>query len=158
MSAAGSRFRRAGGNIWHVTSMLLGSPGKELFKLIPPLFRLSVHEGIIMTRIFSPSQGLSGALFRYPANVVAMACAHAITSAAAFGKSADVRDFADLSNEQFSNIDVTSESKLELPLGTSASSVFVSSADVIRRSCATSLPEALRLAPNLQFARTVANL
>src|SRR3569623_1416044 len=157
MSAAGSRFRRAGGNIRHVTSMLVGSPGKEKFKLIPPLFRLSVHEGIIMTRIFSPSQGLSGALFRYPAYVVAMACAHAITSAAAFGKSSDVRDFADLSLEQLSNIVVTSVSKREQPLGTAAASVYVISADDIRRSGVTSLPEALRLAPNLQIARTDAN-
>src|SRR3569623_3117948 len=157
MSAAGSRFRRAGGNIRHVTSMLVGSPGKEKFKLIPPVFRLNVREGIIMTRIFSPSQGLSGALFRYPAYVVAMACAHAITSAAAFGKSADVRDFADLSLEQLSNIVVTSVSKREQPLGTAAASVYVISADDIRRSGVTSLPEALRLAPNLQIARTDAN-
>ena len=110
-----------------------------------------------MTRIFSPSQGLSGALFRYPAYVVAMACAHAITSAAAFGKSSDVRDFADLSLEQLSNIVVTSVSKREQPLGTAAASVYVISADDIRRSGVTSLPEALRLAPNLQIARTDSN-
>src|SRR5579864_8357167 len=59
------------------------------------------------------------------------------------------RDFADLSIEELSQVEVTSVSKRAEPLIQSAASVFVITADDIRRSGATSLAEALRLAPNL---------
>jgi iron complex outermembrane receptor protein len=54
-------------------------------------------------------------------------------------------------------VDVTSVSKRVQRLSDVAASVFVISAEDIRRSGATSLPEALRLAPNLQVARADAN-
>lgn len=60
---------------------------------------------------------------------------------------------ADLSLEQLADIVVTSVSRREERLADAAASVFVISAEDIRRSGATSLPEALRLAPNLQVAR-----
>ncbi len=63
----------------------------------------------------------------------------------------------DLSLEQLANIEVTSVSKRAQRLADVAGSVYVISADDIRRSGATSLPEALRLAPNLQVARADAN-
>ena len=68
------------------------------------------------------------------------------------------RELADLSLEQLANI--------EVHLGLAArgarsrdapASIYVITADDIRRSGATSLPEALRLAPNLQVARADAN-
>lgn len=67
------------------------------------------------------------------------------------------RDLANLSLEQLSNIVVTSVSRREQMLGSAAASVYVIRAEDIRRSGATTLPEALRLAPNLQIARTDAN-
>jgi iron complex outermembrane receptor protein len=66
-------------------------------------------------------------------------------------------DLAELSLEQLSNIVVTSVSRREEPLGAAAASVYVITGEDIRRSGATTLPEALRLAPNLQVARADAN-
>ena len=67
------------------------------------------------------------------------------------------KDFPELSLEQLSGIVVTSVSKRAEKLSTAASSIFVITADDIRRSGATSLPEALRLAPNLDIARADAS-
>ncbi len=66
-------------------------------------------------------------------------------------------DLADLTLEQLANIQVTSVSRREERLADAAGSVFVISAEDIRRSGATSLPEVLRLAPNLHVARSDAN-
>jgi iron complex outermembrane receptor protein len=60
---------------------------------------------------------------------------------------------ADMSFEELANIQVTSVSKKPERLGNAAASVFVITNEDIRRSSATTLPEALRLAPNLQVAR-----
>jgi iron complex outermembrane receptor protein len=61
---------------------------------------------------------------------------------------------ADLSIEDLANIEITSVSKKAEPLLDAPASVFVITADEIRRSGAASLPEVLRLAPNLQVAQT----
>lgn len=64
------------------------------------------------------------------------------------------RDLADLSLEELANIPITSVSKRAERLSDAAASVFVITAEDIRRSGVTSLPEALRLAPNLQVAQS----
>jgi len=64
-----------------------------------------------------------------------------------------VASLADLSLEQLSNIEVTSVSGYPESLQRAPASIFVITGEDIRRSAATSLPEALRLAPNLQVAR-----
>ncbi len=66
---------------------------------------------------------------------------------------APLLDIADLSLEQLNNVVITSVSRQEERLANAAASVFIISAGDIRRSGARSLPEALRLAPNLQVAR-----
>jgi iron complex outermembrane receptor protein len=63
-------------------------------------------------------------------------------------------DFADLSIEELANIEITSVSRRPERLQEAPASVFVITADDIRRAGARSLPEALRLAPNLQVARS----
>lgn len=63
----------------------------------------------------------------------------------------------DLSIEELSNIEVISVSKRDQRLSDAPTSLFVITAEDIRRSGVTSLPEALRLAPNLQVARVSAN-
>lgn len=68
-----------------------------------------------------------------------------------------VRELAELSLEQLSAIVVTSVSRREQALNSAAASIFVISAEDIRRAGVNSLPEALRLAPNLQVARTDTN-
>lgn len=65
----------------------------------------------------------------------------------------DATDLADLSLEELAGIRVTSVSKRSEPLADAPSSVFVITGSDIRRSGVTTLPEAMRLAPNLQVAR-----
>ncbi len=62
-------------------------------------------------------------------------------------------NLADLSLEQLGDIEVTSVSRRSERLLDAAASIYVIIADDIRRSGAATLPEALRLAPNLQIAR-----
>ncbi len=62
-------------------------------------------------------------------------------------------DLADLSIEQLSNIVITSVSRQEEKLGNAAASLYIISGGEIRRSGVRTLPEALRLAPNLLVAR-----
>jgi iron complex outermembrane receptor protein len=66
---------------------------------------------------------------------------------------AQTRDVAELSLEELANIRITSVSKKSESLADAPASIFVITNDEIRRSGATTLPEALRLAPNLQVAR-----
>jgi iron complex outermembrane recepter protein len=66
-------------------------------------------------------------------------------------------ELADLSLEELANLPVTSVSGRAERLADAPASIYVISADDIRRSGVTSLPEALRLAPNLQVARSDAS-
>lgn len=68
-----------------------------------------------------------------------------------------IAQLADLSLEQLADIVVTSVSRREQRLADAAASVYVITAEDIRRAGVRSLPEALRLAPNLQVARADAN-
>lgn len=73
----------------------------------------------------------------------------------AFAANAEVEplDFTTMTLEELGNIKVTSVSKKPERLADAPASVFVITAEDIRRSGATSLPEALRIAPNLHVAR-----
>ena len=64
---------------------------------------------------------------------------------------------ADLTLEQLSEIVVTSVSRREESVAGVAAAVFVITSEDIRRSGATTLPEVLRLAPNLDVARADGN-
>lgn len=67
--------------------------------------------------------------------------------------SAEIDALLQLSLEELSNLEVTSVSRREESLAGAAASIYVLTSDDIRRSGATTLPEVLRLAPNLQVAR-----
>lgn len=71
--------------------------------------------------------------------------------AAALVRSVD--DLGALSIEELANVQVTSAQKRPEALGNTADSLYVITSEDIRRSAATTLPEALRLAPNLQVQR-----
>lgn len=60
---------------------------------------------------------------------------------------------ADLSLEQLAEIKVISVTKSEKSIAAAAAAIYAITEQDIRRSTASSLPEALRLAPNLQVAR-----
>lgn len=76
-------------------------------------------------------------------------CLLPATQAAAQSTSA----LKNLTVDELLNLRVTSVSKRGEPLSDAAASIIVLTAETIRRSGATTLPEALRLAPNLQVAR-----
>ncbi|MDF3036477.1 MAG: hypothetical protein K0S28_1751 [Paucimonas sp.] len=63
------------------------------------------------------------------------------------------QSLADMSLEELATIKVTSVSRRAESLADAPAAIYVISSDEIRRSGATTLPEALRLAPNLQVAR-----
>jgi iron complex outermembrane receptor protein len=58
-----------------------------------------------------------------------------------------------MSLEQLSNVEVTSVSKSAQPLSSAAASIYVITREEILRSGVLSIPEALRLAPNLQITQ-----
>jgi iron complex outermembrane receptor protein len=68
-----------------------------------------------------------------------------------------VEKLKDFSLEDLANLTVTSVSKRGEPLGEAASSIYVITHDDIARSGASSVPEILRLAPNLQVTQTSAS-
>lgn len=82
-----------------------------------------------------------------------------LLSASVLPQGADAQQVADadipqLSIEQLANVEITSVSKAPQPLSSAAAAVYVISHDDVIRSGATSLPEMLRLAPNLEVMQT----
>lgn len=75
----------------------------------------------------------------------------------AYGYTPPARELSELSLEQLGDIVVTSVARREQSLGSAAAAIYVISNEDIRRAGVKTLPEALRLAPNLQVARTDAN-
>jgi iron complex outermembrane receptor protein len=80
----------------------------------------------------------------------AVACAHVVA------QPVEPDDLLELSLEQLGDVEVTSVSRRAERLADAAASVYVISGEDIRRAGALNLPEALRLAPNLQVARVSA--
>src|SRR5688500_3539986 len=74
-------------------------------------------------------------------------------TAGAQGTALAARDLADLSLEQPANVVVSSVSRRDEPLARAPASIYNITGYDSRRSGAPSLPDALRLAPNLQVAR-----
>ena len=77
----------------------------------------------------------------------------ALAGAASAQTTAGHAALGELSIEELGNIEVTSVTGRAQSLQAAAASIFVITAEDIRRSAATSLPEVLRLAPNLEVAR-----
>ncbi|MET1112372.1 MAG: TonB-dependent receptor [Allosphingosinicella sp.] len=69
------------------------------------------------------------------------------------GEADTVEELRELSIEELARIEVRSASKQAEPIGRAPTAIFVITGNDILRSGATSLPEALRLAPNLQVQR-----
>jgi iron complex outermembrane receptor protein len=68
-----------------------------------------------------------------------------------------LEDLVQLSIDELANIEISSVSKTSEPLSDAPAAVYVITHNDIIRSGATSMPEILRLAPNLQVARINAN-
>jgi len=69
-----------------------------------------------------------------------------------FAQQVQVASLAELSLEELRDVVVSSVSRRDQPISEAAASIYVITGDEIRRAGATTLPEALRLAPNLQVA------
>ena len=69
------------------------------------------------------------------------------------GATAAVQDLTSLSIEELAQVEVQSASKRAEPVSEAPTSIFVITGDDILRSAASSLPELLREAPNLQVQR-----
>lgn len=87
----------------------------------------------------------------FPLTVFAVACAMWHCDAGAAGQVGT--SLLDYSLEQLTDIVVTSVSRQETRLADAPASIYLISAADIRRAGAATLPEALRLAPNLQVAQ-----
>ena len=70
---------------------------------------------------------------------------------------ADSSTLVDLSFEELATLEITSVSRRAERLSEAAASIYVITADAIRRSGASTLPQVLRLAPNLQVAQVDAS-
>jgi len=111
----------------------------------------------ILVRVCAPT--LRRALCASPKGlIVAMAVSGASAGLSACPATAQqvasVQDLSKLSIEDLANVQVTSVLKTPEPLSDAAAAIYVISGEDIRRSGATSIPEMLRLAPNLQVAQS----
>lgn len=90
-----------------------------------------------------------------PGRIAVAVCTALSLSAAAAAN--PPTDLSRLSIEELANIEISSVSKRPEPLSAAAAAVYVITSEDIRRSGASSIPEILRLAPNLQVARVDAS-
>lgn len=84
--------------------------------------------------------------------VRSLLCMCCIICTVSIGATANARELADLSIEELLNESITSVSKKEQRLGDAAAAITVLTNDDIRRSGATTLVDALRLAPGVDVA------
>jgi iron complex outermembrane recepter protein len=108
-------------------------------------------------RAAGASRQLATGFSRISAGIcIALGAAGAAAADTAAGPRSPV-DLARLSIEELAEIEITSVSKRPEPLSEAAAAIYVITREDIRRSGATSIPEALRLAPNVQVARLDSN-
>jgi iron complex outermembrane receptor protein len=95
-----------------------------------------------LIEVYPPRAALTGALIL-----------GVLFTVGAGARAQSVEDLGKLSIEDLAHLEVTSVTKSPEPISQAAASVYVITAEDIIRSGATSLPEVLRLAPNLEVAR-----
>ena len=100
---------------------------------------------------------LQSSPMRLKPTLIALAAVAALPGFAQASPPGDSADLFDMSLEQLMDVVVTSVSKRSQPLSSAAAAVHVISAEDIRRSGATNLPEALRMAPGVHVARFANN-
>lgn len=122
---------------------------------------LFTYSGIVSNRVSGVSRMLRKRQPSGNADFFRALALFAFMSSVSAGASATMQlaaaSLAEMSLEELSNLEVTSVSKHAERLSDAAASVFVITGDDIRRSGASSLPEALSLAPNLLVAQVGAS-
>jgi iron complex outermembrane recepter protein len=107
--------------------------------------------------VCSARAGFAASRCRRPRGPAVAACVLASIAPGFAGAEPDFAALADLSLEELANISITSVSRRPEPLADAPASIFVITAEDIRRSGYRSLPAVLRLAPNLQVAQSSAS-
>lgn len=79
--------------------------------------------------------------------------AAALVAGGAEARAQSLQELQSLSIEQLSQIEITSVARHPEPISDTPAAVYVITSEDIRRSGALTLPEVLRLAPNLEVAR-----
>ena len=100
---------------------------------------------------------ITGVLAWIAGLVSASLAGHCVAAPPTLAAVPQLKELVELDIEQLARITVTSVTLREQWLADAPASIYVISADDIHRAGVTSLPEALRLAPNLQIARADAN-
>jgi iron complex outermembrane receptor protein len=100
-----------------------------------------------MLTIYRPKAGLKGHTTR------ALLLITLVLFSAAGASAQNLPDVTTMSVEDLMNVQVTSVSKRSQKLADAAAAIFVITQEDIRRSGATSIPEALRMVPGVQVAR-----
>lgn len=95
-------------------------------------------------------EGDRGPDIKLKLSILGTAC---LAASGAIAADSSVRALKELSLDQLLDMKVTSVTKRSESLSDAAASIYVITQEAIRRSGVTTLPEALRLAPNLQVAR-----
>ncbi len=101
----------------------------------------------------------------YPPKPPAKICRHVMSAIVLIGTAvstqaraaSELESLAQLSLEELANLEVTSVSKSSELLRLAPSSIYVITHDEILRSGVTTIPDALRLAPNLQITQFTSN-
>jgi iron complex outermembrane recepter protein len=97
---------------------------------------------------------MTNAVQSAPRSCRTLAALFAAVLSPAFAQNPQSTSFIDLSLEELSEFRITSASRKEERLADTAASVYVITSEMLRRAGVRTLPEALRLAPNLQVAQT----
>ena len=84
----------------------------------------------------------------------ALGVALLVASASSAAQAQEIDALRGMSIEDLQNINVSSVSKIDMPLSDAAAAIYVISHEDIMRSGAATIPEMLRLAPNLQVYQT----
>jgi iron complex outermembrane recepter protein len=133
--------------------------------VLPPVFGFIPHPIFAIHKPATPDRGRKIASRRHPVTMLGTmfvtAClilnAAGATAAEATPESISAASLSQMTLEELSNIEISSVSKKPELLSDAPAAVYVITQEDIRRSGATSIPEILRLAPNLQVARVDAS-
>ena len=88
----------------------------------------------------------------------ALAALAAATPSSAGAQAGNQPNLAEMDIEELGRITVTSASRGPEPISHASAAIFVITREDMRRAGATSVPDALRLAPGLQVARVTAQM
>jgi len=137
------QHKQAGGRFWLLGRVWHGKPSGDLATSAP---RDEVRTSPVRSRELRPITSVRRLVLHGLLGAFLAVSASAQTSQ-------NIPDVTAITLEDLMNLQVTSVSKRAQKLADAAAAIFVITQDDIRRSGASSIPEALRMVPGLQVAR-----